>query len=612
MATKIVSEKSDRSSLVCTSDFNIKIMNRIHQFLLLIIVSSIAFGPLQAQVYTGNLTLDTQAAIDTFPYSSVTGNLTIGGIDSINGLSGLTSVGGNLVFDNSDIPDMDGLSSLTSLGGDLTILAAFNLTNVDGLSGITAIGGDLTIFFSSSLLSLDGLSNLTTIGGELDFFKNGSITHLDALSNLVSVGGDFGIGDFVALTNLNGLSNLVSVGGDLSFDTNKLIEYCGIYPLLSTPGGLGGTFWAGRNATNPDSADIVAAGPCTPACSGSPSITGDDLSGDPILLQASGSLVSIGGSFTSACGSTHTVSIDWGNGTSTPATVDETNTTYSNSFTYTQTGVYLIEITITDDLGESSTYLASQPVMIYDPTCGSARLAGTYFDPADGLKTVVSTFADYASGGLFTPTSRFIFFRRTSNSQIFDQFESSSMTALVISGNSATISGQGRFTSTGAGPATHTFSISFDDITNTKGVSLDPIQTFTIQEIGTGSIAYQLSTPTNVQSHRVKVFNTNGCRLGQSMEEVQNPGMKVYPNPFQSTVQIPYELAEESEVSLSMYDLQGRMIRMDNAGRQAAGSHIFKWNATNQQGQEVAAGIYLLKLQINQQTFVKQIAFRPW
>ena len=261
------------------------------------------------------------------------------------------------------------------------------------------------------------------------------------------------------------------------------------------------------NAVNPTAQDIINAGPCPSNCSGSPLIADDDLSGDPVLLDVvNGTTVDINGTFGIGCGTTHTISIDWGDGTTSAGTVDENNQTYSGSHVYTQTGVYLVEITITDELGESATYLASHPVLVYSPTCGSARINGNFFDPTDGLRTVVSAFARFGSGGSLTPSSDFAFFRRDANNDVINCFESSSISVLLLTGTTATIIGEGRFAADGAGPATHDFSITFDDVSDVDGAMLAPIQSLSITEIGTGNVIYTLNSPVNVQSQRVTVL----------------------------------------------------------------------------------------------------------
>src|SRR5690606_5858670 len=82
-------------------------------------------------------------------------------LTSLNGLSNLTSVGGNLdIYDNLSLTNLDGLNNLTSVGGFLLIDYNSNLTNLDGLSNLTSVGADLLIVFNSSLTDISGLQNV--------------------------------------------------------------------------------------------------------------------------------------------------------------------------------------------------------------------------------------------------------------------------------------------------------------------------------------------------------------------------------------------------------------------------------------------------------------------
>src|SRR4030066_2543644 len=81
-----------------------------------------------AQVYNGDIYLTTQAEVNAFNYTSVTGLLTIseaspGNINSLDSLAGLTSVGSLLIFNNSALANLDGLSDLTSVANNFRILS---------------------------------------------------------------------------------------------------------------------------------------------------------------------------------------------------------------------------------------------------------------------------------------------------------------------------------------------------------------------------------------------------------------------------------------------------------------------------------------------------------
>ena len=74
-----------------------------------------------------------------------------------------------------------------------------------------------------------------------------------------------------------------------------------------------------------------------------------------------------------------------------------------------------------------------------------------------------------------------------------------------------------------------------------------------------------------------------------------------YPNPFNPETWIPYQLAESAEVILTIYDMNGQLVRRLSVGHQAAGiyknrSRAMYWDGRNQLGEFVASGLYFYTL----------------
>lgn len=74
-----------------------------------------------------------------------------------------------------------------------------------------------------------------------------------------------------------------------------------------------------------------------------------------------------------------------------------------------------------------------------------------------------------------------------------------------------------------------------------------------------------------------------------------------YPNPFNPETWIPYQLAEESEVAIIIYDTRGNIIRKLLIGTVSAGLYQNRnqaayWDGTNTLGEPVASGIYFYTL----------------
>ena len=65
----------------------------------------------------------------------------------------------------------------------------------------------------------------------------------------------------------------------------------------------------------------------------------------------------------------------------------------------------------------------------------------------------------------------------------------------------------------------------------------------------------------------------------------------IYPNPFNPETTIEYIIPTDEMVSVSIYDLNGRMVTSLSNGVQSAGYHSVVWNAS-----EMPTGLYFVKL----------------
>ncbi|XMO85736.1 T9SS type A sorting domain-containing protein [Algibacter sp. AS12] len=144
--------------------------------------------------YTGNLTLTTQAEIDAFNYTEVTGDLTVdeataGNILNLNGLATLAQVGGQLrIFRNEQLTSLNGLEALVSVGGILRIDSNNLITSLSGLENLASVGSNLHVTSNWALTTLNGLDALASVDGELDMDRNYSLTNLCAISGLFGDG----------------------------------------------------------------------------------------------------------------------------------------------------------------------------------------------------------------------------------------------------------------------------------------------------------------------------------------------------------------------------------------------------------------------------------------
>ena len=74
-----------------------------------------------------------------------------------------------------------------------------------------------------------------------------------------------------------------------------------------------------------------------------------------------------------------------------------------------------------------------------------------------------------------------------------------------------------------------------------------------------------------------------------------------YPNPFNPETWIPYRLAEDAFVTLTIYDQTGQVVRTIDVGHQIASvyesrSKAIYWDGRNGLGEQVASGVYFYHL----------------
>ena len=85
-----------------------------------------------------------------------------------------------------------------------------------------------------------------------------------------------------------------------------------------------------------------------------------------------------------------------------------------------------------------------------------------------------------------------------------------------------------------------------------------------------------------------------------------------YPNPFNPETWIPYHLANPSDVTITIYDARGTVVRRLELGHQHKGYYTSRsraayWDGRNAVGERVASGVYFYQLQTNNVSLLKKM-----
>ena len=88
-----------------------------------------------------------------------------------------------------------------------------------------------------------------------------------------------------------------------------------------------------------------------------------------------------------------------------------------------------------------------------------------------------------------------------------------------------------------------------------------------------------------------------------------------YPNPFNPETWVPYQLANDADVTLHIYAVKGTLVRTLTLGRKAAGMYQIRsraayWDGRNALGEKVASGVYFYTLKAGNFTATRKMLIR--
>ena len=142
-----------------------------------------------------------------------------------------------------------------------------------------------------------------------------------------------------------------------------------------------------------------------------------------------------------------------------------------------------------------------------------------------------------------------------------------------------------------------TIELEFDGNMNTDGLKYSTL-TFTV---GANAIenysGSALTTQVTVTADRENVLLAN------------------FPNPFNPETWIPYQLAKPTDVTITIYALNGQVVRTLALGHQVTGmyqnrSRAAYWNGKNEFGEPVASGLYFYTLTAGDFTATRKMLIR--
>lgn len=80
-----------------------------------------------------------------------------------------------------------------------------------------------------------------------------------------------------------------------------------------------------------------------------------------------------------------------------------------------------------------------------------------------------------------------------------------------------------------------------------------------------------------------------------------------YPNPFNASTNLKYELPYASRVKITIYNIYGQQISSLVDEEKTAGAYQLNWSGTDFNGRPVTSGVYLVKFEADNLTFIKKL-----
>ncbi|MCB9295771.1 MAG: T9SS type A sorting domain-containing protein [Lewinellaceae bacterium] len=83
--------------------------------------------------------------------------------------------------------------------------------------------------------------------------------------------------------------------------------------------------------------------------------------------------------------------------------------------------------------------------------------------------------------------------------------------------------------------------------------------------------------------------------------------MEIYPNPFHSETNLKIHLPEAAFTTISVFNLQGQLVRQLNSESLGAGEHQRRWDGTDRSGRPLPSGMYMVQLRFGEEVVNKKV-----
>lgn len=141
------------------------------------------------------------------------------------------------------------------------------------------------------------------------------------------------------------------------------------------------------------------------------------------------------------------------------------------------------------------------------------------------------------------------------------------------------------------------------------GESTDVTLTYTTNELTTGEYTANVLVIDNLKKEITTVPVTLNVLPLTSVASIETSAQlyEPYPNPLNTATYIAFDLEKSSPVSLSVYNMNGQLVKQLVNRDLAAGTYRIQWQANNEQGEAMPEGVYFVRFQTSDYQDVKRL-----
>ncbi len=108
-------------------------------------------------------------------------------------------------------------------------------------------------------------------------------------------------------------------------------------------------------------------------------------------------------------------------------------------------------------------------------------------------------------------------------------------------------------------------------------------------------------------SYRIRTYDPTVVSVDEGGGLPTKLSLSVDRNPLSRRSEVAFSLPTDSQVSIQVFDVSGRLLRTLASGNHPAGNHVVQWNGQSENGSPCSAGVYFIRMDTGSETRVSKV-----